>query len=129
MAERVRLSGGKIEGVDHEGNDAQVSKEGSLHIVFGDAGGDNKAYEDTSFVTGDSPVVLDFEGDTGRRSKAGWFINDGDGDIKVELSRDGLVYGDQFTTMLGEIIDFAGVGISKIRLTHTTDSAYRIFLI
>lgn len=129
MAERVRISGGKIEGVDHEGIDAQVSREGSLHVVFGDAGGDNKAYEDTSFVTGDSPVVLDFEGDTGRRSKAGWFINDGDGDIKVELSRDGLVYGDQFTTMLGETIDFGGIGVSKVRLTWVQNSSYRIFMI
>lgn len=73
--------------------------------------------------------MLDFEGDTGRISKAGWFINDGDGDIKVEISLDGLVYGEQFTTFLGETIDLGGIGISKIRLTWVADSAYRIFMI
>ena len=129
MAERVRLSGGNIGGIDNEGIDAQVSKNGSLHVVFGDANGLNQSYEDTSFVTGDSPRVIDFETDAGRISKAGWMINDGDGDIKVEISLDGLVYGGQFTMKLGEAIDFAGIGVSKLRLVWVSNSAYRIFLI
>ena len=56
-------------------------------------------------------------------------INEGDGDILVEISLDGLVYGGQFTTKIGEAIDFAGIGVSKLRLVWSSDSAYRIFLI
>ena len=60
MAEPVRIAGGNIDGVDAEGHHAQVDKNGNLHTREGHYDFDNKVYEDTSFVTGDSPVVHDF---------------------------------------------------------------------
>jgi len=45
-----------------------------------------KSYEDTSFVTGDSPRVLEIRDDLSNKvGNAGWFINDGPGDILIEL--------------------------------------------
>ncbi len=130
MAERVRITGGNIDGDNNEGHDAQVDKNGNLRVREGVYDFDNKAYEDTSFTAADSPQTHNFEGDTGRTAIDGYLIVDGPGDVQFDISRDGLTYGDKFTVKKGERVNLSHFKVSKIRATHTgTDSAYRINLI
>ncbi len=92
--------------------------------------GRSVSYEDTSFVTGESPIVLDFNADAGRNARDGYVANDGTGDIKVEISDiSANTYGGSHTIKSGEILELKGVDIDKIRLTWIADSAYRAFLI
>jgi len=87
--------------------------------------GRTKAYEDASFVTGESPRVLDVLTDLGRNGHDGYLVNDGVGDIKVELSDDGTTYGGQHTVKKDEIFDLFMLDIAKIRLTWVADCGYR----
>lgn len=91
--------------------------------------GDTFTYEDTSFVTGDSPIVLDVNTDLGRNSVDGYLINDGDGNILVEFTQDGTSYGAQHTIKKGEILDLEFLNIDSIRLTWVSDSSYRILVV
>ena len=125
----ARIAGGNIDGDDNEGYHAQVDRNGNLRVREGHFDGDNKSYKDTSFVVGDSPATHDFYGDIGRCSVDGWIVCDGDGDISVDVSRDGISYGDSMTMKSGEIIDLLRWKVNKIRVTWVADSAYRIVLI
>lgn len=90
--------------------------------------GDSVSYEDTSFVTGDSPVVLDVFTDIGRIGHTGYIVNDGAGNILVEISSNGSDYGGQHTLKVGEILNLDNLKIKKMRLTWVSDSAYRVFI-
>ena len=129
MAGPVRIAGGNIDGSDNEGYHAQVDKNGNLRVREGHFNFDNKSYEDTAFITGSSPQVHDFYGDTGRDSVDGYIICDGDGDIQVDISRDGISYGDKFTMKKGEVVDLLHWRVNKLRVTWVGDSAYRVVLI
>ena len=89
-----------------------------------------KAYEDTSFVTGDSPRVIEVEDDLANKiGQAGWFINDGPGDIQVAIqNNEQSVYSDAFTTKSGEMYQLNGLNIRRVRLTWVANSAYRFFI-
>jgi len=89
-----------------------------------------KAYEDTSFVTGDSPRVLEVRDDLSNKpANAGYFINDGNGDIIVQIyNNDQNDYGDQHTIKAGEMVQLNGLNIRRIKLTWVTNSAYRILV-
>lgn len=89
----------------------------------------NVVFEDTSFVAGDSPVVLDFNAAAGRNSVDGYIINDGAGDFTVEFSRDGSTFGPAWTMKAGEMIGVRNYDIDSLRITHIADSSYRINLI
>jgi len=86
-------------------------------------------YEDTSFVTGESPRVLDVNTDLGRNAHDGYFINDGPGTILLEISDDGLIYGAQHTIKGDEVFSLGKLDIDRIRLTWVSDSAYRCLVI
>ena len=87
---------------------------------------DYKSYEDSSFVSGDSPVVLDIYTDIGRDIYNGEIYCDGDGDILIEHSYNGTGYGDQITLKKDEILDIKTIKVRKVRISHSgTDSAYR----
>jgi len=90
----------------------------------------SKAYEDTSFVAGDSPVTLDFLTDVGRPANNGYFIVDGAGDILFEIwNAEQEDFGDQHTAKDGDMIILNGLHMRQLRLTHSgTDSAYRILV-
>ena len=91
--------------------------------------GRNFYYEDTSFETGDSPVVLDVNTDLGRNATDGNIINDGPGDILVEVSNDGTNYGTQITLTDCDQLELKNMNVDSIRLTWQSDSAYRILVI
>lgn len=130
MAERVRITGGNMGGLNNEGRDAQVDVNGNLHVREGVHNFLNKTYENTSFDSGDSPETCSFHADTGRNAVDGWIQCDGPGNIQVDYSMDGLLYGDKFTVKKNESVDLLRMNINKLRITHTgEDSAYRVFLI
>lgn len=86
-------------------------------------------YEDTAFETGDTGLVLDVNADLGRNAHDGYFINDGPGDIKVEISDDGLIYGGLHTLKGDEMLSFDKLDVDSIRLTWVTNSAYRVLVV
>lgn len=89
--------------------------------------GTSKSYENTDFGTSNSPLVIDFNGDTGGKiGHKGWLIIDGPGDIEVEFSADGVNYGGIHTIKASERISLDGMSIMKMRLTWITDTGYRI---
>jgi len=91
--------------------------------------GRSVSYEDTNFLTGDSPVVLDINTDLERNGRDGYIANDGVGNFTVEISNDGANYGGIHTIKAGEILELAGVNLDKIRITWISNSSYRVFII
>jgi len=86
-------------------------------------------YEDTSFVTGDSPATHDINTDLGRNGRDGYVICDGAGDITIEVSDDGTSYGGTHTMKRGERLSLKGLDIDRIRITWVSDSSYRILVV
>lgn len=85
----------------------------------------NKSYEAALTANTD----LDFNGDQGYNSIQGWITCDGPGDFTVAFSRDGTTFGEAWTMKAGERANLEALDIDTLRLTHSTDSAYRVFLI
>lgn len=83
-------------------------------------------FEDTSFVTGDSPVTLDLNTALGRNATALLIINDGAGNFTYQLSTDGSVFGDAITMKSGEFKQYEGISIDSVRITWVSNSAYRV---
>jgi len=89
----------------------------------------NKAYEGT-VTAGNSPVTIDFNLDAGRNAVDGWVNCDGDGDMQVSFSRDGVTYGDAWTMKKGENTGVRNFDIDSLKITHSgDDAAYRVVLI
>jgi hypothetical protein len=83
--------------------------------------------EDTSFVTGDSPATLDINNSLSRNAVDGYIINDGAGDILVEVSADGTNYGGSIRVKQNEVHSLRSLSVDKVRITWVSDSAYRVF--
>lgn len=108
--------------IDSDGNE----------IVIGFNNGINDTpifFEDTNFVSGDSPAVLDINQALGRNGTRGTIINDGDGDFTVSFSNNGNVWGDEIRIETQEQIDFEGISVDSLRITHVSDSSYRVLVI
>lgn len=89
----------------------------------------NVTFEDTNFIAGDSPALLDFNAAAGRNSVDGYIINDGPGNFTVDFSRDGATFGGIWTMKSGEMIGVRNYDIDTVRITWVADSAYRVNLI
>lgn len=102
-----------------------------------------KVYEDTNFVTGDSPVTHDFQAAKGYMAEAGWIFNYGTGDLqmKVEGNRLGKRHAGQNETVLlasAETIRVPARGyydlknlnmnIAKVQIIWVEDTAYSLTL-
>ena len=85
-----------------------------------------ETFEDTSFVSGDSPVILDINTALGRNATEFEVINDGAGTFTVALSNDGISFGDENTIKNGETYSETKISIDSIRITHVSDSAFRV---
>ena len=83
-------------------------------------------FEDTSFLTGDSPVVLDLNTALGRNATQGYIINDGDGNFTVAFSTNGTDWGDDITLKKNEVLDFERISVDSLRITWISNSAYRV---
>lgn len=129
MPQRVRITGKSDVRYSNEAIDAQVDRLGNLMTREGALPGLNETYEGIVTV-GNSPVTCDFNNDSGRNAMEGWIINDGDGDIQVDYSRDGISFGDKFTVKKGESVDLLRLDIDKLRITRVSaDASYRVFLV
>lgn len=83
-------------------------------------------YEDTSFVTGDSPVTLDINTDLARDGRSFSVVNDGAGNFTVAVSNDGITYSSEKTMKTGETFAINGIAVDSIRITWVADSSYRV---
>lgn len=86
-------------------------------------------FEDTDFVTGESPAILDFNGALDRNATKGSIINDGPGDFTVAFSIDGANFGDAIRLEINESIQFAKLSVNSIQITWVANSAYRVVAI
>ena len=90
-----------------------------------------KTYVDQTFT---EDIEIDINADLGRNSSTGFLANDGPGQIIVEISEDGAIYGDDIPLKNTETLTWDGIsfknGIKSIKISHSgTDSAYRILAI
>jgi hypothetical protein len=87
-------------------------------------------FDDDPFETGDSPATIDINGSTlGRNATEGYVINDGAGNIKVELSPDGTftqAAENQIILKKNEILKWGDISVDSIEITWVADSAYRV---
>jgi len=102
----------------------------SITASFAPLGVVNKSYEGT-LTAGVSPLIIDFNADSGRNAKEGWITCDGVGvEMAIAFSRDGVTFGDNWTIRSGENTNFANFDIDQLRLVHTGDDVpYRAVLI
>ncbi len=88
--------------------------------------GRNMKATDTSFVVGDSGVLVDVNAALGRNGSRGFIANDGAGNFYVEISDDGSTFGGAFEMTSGEVFPVDGIDVDTIRITWIANSAYRI---
>ena len=88
-----------------------------------------KTFEDTSFVSGDSPATLDANTALGRDATEFTVLNDGAGDFTVSVFSDGAVFGDEHTVKNGETYSIDRIEVDSIRITHVSDSSYRVIVL
>ena len=81
---------------------------------------------DTSFVVGDSPATLNANAQLSRNATQFSVQNDGTGNFTVSTSGDGAIFGDEKTVKNGEVYEFDDLSVHSIRITHVTDSSYRV---
>ncbi|MDE2104269.1 MAG: hypothetical protein KGL39_43935 [Patescibacteria group bacterium] len=103
-----------------------IIKNASNHEIY--PVGPNVVDENTNFVAGDSPHVIDVYGGLNNKlGNRGYIQVDGAGDILVNIAHHSGVYTNQFTVKTRESFDLSGLDIRTIKLTHSgTDSAYRV---
>ena len=88
-----------------------------------------ETFEDTDFLTGDSPATLDANTALGRNATEFMIINDGGGMFTVSISNDGAAFGDEHTMKQGETWTMESISVDSIRITWVGDSAYRVVVL
>ena len=83
-------------------------------------------FEDTSFVTGESPVTLDINTALGRNATKGYIVNDGAGNFTVAFSINGTDFGNAITMKKNEVLDFENISVDSLKITWVANSAYRV---
>jgi len=104
----------------------QLDASGYLKTVLPAVSDTPEFFEDTSFVTGDSPVTLDINTALGRNATKGYIINDGAGNFTVAFSTDGAAFGDPITMKKNEVMNFEAIDVDSLKITWVADSAYRV---
>ncbi|RMD52004.1 hypothetical protein D6827_00935 [Candidatus Parcubacteria bacterium] len=88
--------------------------------------GESVFFEDASFVSADSPVVLDFNTSLGRNAQSVLIINDGTGEFTFAWSSDGVNFSDEIRLKAHEYREYEDASIYSLRITWVADSAYRV---
>ena len=87
-------------------------------------------FEDTSFVTGDSPATVDINTALGRNASYVQVINDGPGNFTMAASNDGAAFGDEITIKASDPpFVLEDLDIDSVRITWVSDSAYRVIAV
>ena len=112
-----------------DGTATLASNTSPLPILTTGATGRWVTFEDTSFVAGDSPAVLNLYAGLGNRKAVYVSItNDGaSGDpFTVLVTDDGSTYSSARTMKSGEVLTLTNLAVHSIKLVHSADSAYRV---
>jgi len=121
---------GAVEIKDHDGTDRlEITSDNAARIDPVSVADNPESFEDTSFVTGDSPVTLDLNTALGRNATKGYIINDGAGNFTVAFSTNGTDFGDVITIKENEKITFSKISVDSLKITWIADSAYRVAVI
>jgi len=87
-------------------------------------------WQDTSFVTGDSPALIDINAALGRNAAFVQVINDGAGNFTVAPSNNGIAFGTAITVKPSDPpFIFEGLNIDSLRITWVANSAYRVIAV
>ena len=100
---------------------------GSSPTIPGALGDGYFFFEDTSFVTGDSPATHDINDALGRNAESGYIINTGSGAMTFAISEDGTAFGDEISLAIGEGHDIENDNVDKIRTTWVANTSYKIY--
>lgn len=87
--------------------------------------GNSVSYEDDNFTSADTLSVLAINTDLGRLGHHGYLVNDGPGNLKIEISNDGTTYGGVHSLKRGDVFDLENLSVHKIRLTWLQNTSYR----
>lgn len=100
---------------------------GVLVALGGTSVGTNpKFWENTAFVTGDSPVTIDVNTAIGKNAVNIEIKNVGQGQLNFQLSSDGTNYGDIITLGLEEAyIDETG-SVDSVKLIWVANTSYKV---
>jgi len=91
--------------------------------------GNPKKYEGSVAVVG-TPVVLNVNTDLGKNAGDGYIINDGPGDLQIDISYDGTTFETDITVEEDEVFDLGGFNIHTIRIDATENGTeYRALVI
>ena len=91
--------------------------------------GRTAAFEDSSFVTGDSPATHDVNAALGRNAHDGYIHNAGSGDMQYQISDNGTNYGGTHTLKAGAKAKLTGLDIDSIKVTWVADTEYYIAVV
>lgn len=87
-----------------------------------------KKYEGTVATAG-VPVILDVNTDLGRNAGDGYIVCDGPGDLKVDISYNGVAFETDITIMDDEVLSLTGLNIDSIKIDATVNAtAYRVLV-
>ena len=90
----------------------------------------NPVYYETEVATPGVPVQHDVAADLGRPAGTGYLVNDGPGELKVDISYDGATFVEDVTIKPYEILDLTGLRVYKVRVDATQPhTKYRLMAI
>ncbi len=112
-------------GVQIKGQDAKLTTTPDQPYIPGRS----VSFEDTSFVTGDSPATHGVNAALGRNGHDGYIVNDGAGDLQYQVSDDGTNYGGAHTLKEDETVKLTGLNIYSIKMTWVANCGYRIMVV
>jgi hypothetical protein len=112
-------------GVQIKGQDAKLTTTPDLPYIAGRTA----TFEDSSFVTGDSPATHDVNAALSRNGHDGYIVNDGAGDLQYQISDDGTNYGGAHTLKKDETVRLTGLQVNKIKMTWVANCGYRIMVV
>jgi len=91
--------------------------------------GNPKKYEGSVAIAG-VPVTLAVYDDLGRNSGDGYIVNDGPGDLQIDISFDGAIYCLNVTLKEDEVLELAGLNVHTIIVDATENGTeYRALVI
>lgn len=91
--------------------------------------GRTASFEDSSFVTGDSPATHDVNAALSRNGHDGYIHNSGSGDLQYSISDNGTNYGGTHTLKAGAKAKLTGLDIDTIKITWVADTEYYIAVV
>lgn len=91
--------------------------------------GNPKKYEG-AVTTAGSPVTLAVNTDLGHNGRDGYIINDGAGNLEIDISNDGVTFEEDITLEPDEILSLTGLSIHTLILDATEDNTgYRSLVV